>query len=48
MPATSTLALFALAAPALMATPGPNMVYVAARSMSEGLGAAAAPTGGRR
>ena len=36
MPALSTLALFALAALALIAIPGPNMVYVATRSMSEG------------
>jgi threonine/homoserine/homoserine lactone efflux protein len=36
MPAPSTLALFALAALALIAIPGPNMVYVATRSMSEG------------
>ena len=36
MPAPSTLALFALAALALIAIPGPNMIYVATRSMSEG------------
>jgi threonine/homoserine/homoserine lactone efflux protein len=36
MPAPETLALFALAALALIAIPGPNMVYVATRSMSEG------------
>ena len=36
MPAPSTLALFALAALALIAIPGPNMLYVAAQSMSEG------------
>ena len=36
MPAPSTLALFALAALALIAIPGPNMVFVATRSMSEG------------
>jgi threonine/homoserine/homoserine lactone efflux protein len=36
MPAPSTLALFALAAIALIAIPGPNMLYIAARSMSEG------------
>lgn len=36
MPAPHTLALFALAALALIAIPGPNMVYVATRSMSEG------------
>ncbi len=36
MPAPSTLALFALAALALIAIPGPNMVYIATRSMSEG------------
>ena len=36
MPAPPTLALFALAALALIAIPGPNMVYVATRSMSEG------------
>ena len=39
MPAPSTLALFALAALALIAIPGPNMLYVATRSMSEGRGA---------
>jgi threonine/homoserine/homoserine lactone efflux protein len=36
MPAPSTLALFALAALALIAIPGPNMVYIATRAMSEG------------
>src|SRR3954468_197341 len=36
MPAPSTLALFALAALALIAIPGPNMVFVATRAMSEG------------
>lgn len=36
MPAPSTLVLFALAALALIAIPGPNMVYVATRSLSEG------------
>jgi threonine/homoserine/homoserine lactone efflux protein len=36
MPAVSTLLLFALAALALIAVPGPNMIYVATRSMSEG------------
>src|SRR3954469_10764422 len=39
MPAPSTLALFALAALALISIPGPNMLYVATRSMSEGRGA---------
>jgi threonine/homoserine/homoserine lactone efflux protein len=36
VPAPSTLALFALAALALIAIPGPNMVFVATRAMSEG------------
>ncbi|MBE2314746.1 LysE family translocator [Solirubrobacter sp. CPCC 204708] len=36
MPSASTLALFALAALALIAIPGPNMVYIATRSMAEG------------
>jgi threonine/homoserine/homoserine lactone efflux protein len=36
MPAPSTLALFALAGLALIAIPGPNMIYIATRSMSEG------------
>jgi len=36
VPAPSTLALFALAALALIAIPGPNMLFVATRSMSEG------------
>jgi len=36
MPAPSTLALFALAALALIAIPGPNMIYIATRSMNEG------------
>ena len=36
VPAPSTLALFALAALALIAIPGPNMIFVATRSMSEG------------
>jgi threonine/homoserine/homoserine lactone efflux protein len=39
MPAPETLALFALAALALIAIPGPNMIYIATRSMSEGRGA---------
>ncbi|HEX6026834.1 MAG TPA: LysE family translocator [Solirubrobacter sp.] len=36
MPAPSTLALFALAAVALIAIPGPNMLFVAAQSMTGG------------
>jgi threonine/homoserine/homoserine lactone efflux protein len=36
MPAPSTLALFALAAIALIAIPGPNMLFVAAQSMAGG------------
>jgi threonine/homoserine/homoserine lactone efflux protein len=36
VPSASTLALFALAALALIAIPGPNMVYIATRSMAEG------------
>ena len=36
VPAPSTLALFALAALALIAIPGPNMIYIATRSISEG------------
>lgn len=36
MPSVSTLALFAVAALALIAIPGPNMLYIATRSMSEG------------
>jgi threonine/homoserine/homoserine lactone efflux protein len=36
VPAPQTLALFALAAIALIAIPGPNMLYIATRSMSEG------------
>ena len=36
MPSASTLALFALAALALIAIPGPNMIYIATRSMAEG------------
>ena len=36
VPAPSTLALFALAAIALIAIPGPNMLFVAAQSMSGG------------
>jgi threonine/homoserine/homoserine lactone efflux protein len=36
MPAPETLALFALAAIALIAIPGPNMIYIATRSMAEG------------
>jgi threonine/homoserine/homoserine lactone efflux protein len=36
MPAPETLALFALAALALIAIPGPNMIYIATRSMAEG------------
>jgi threonine/homoserine/homoserine lactone efflux protein len=36
VPAPSTLALFTLAALALIAIPGPNMVFVATRAVSEG------------
>jgi threonine/homoserine/homoserine lactone efflux protein len=36
VPAPSTLVLFALAAIALIAIPGPNMLFVAAQSMSQG------------
>ena len=36
MPAPSTLALFALAAIALIAIPGPNMLFIAAQSMARG------------
>jgi len=36
MPEPSTLALFALAAVALIAIPGPNMLYIAARSIAQG------------
>jgi threonine/homoserine/homoserine lactone efflux protein len=36
MPETSTLIVFALAAAALIAIPGPNFVYIATRSVSQG------------
>jgi len=36
MPSTSTLAAFAAAAFVLIAVPGPNMIYLVARSLSEG------------
>lgn len=36
MPELGTLALFALAAVALIAVPGPNLIYIATRSASEG------------
>jgi threonine/homoserine/homoserine lactone efflux protein len=36
MPELSTLLLFAVAAVALIAIPGPNLIYIATRSMSEG------------
>jgi threonine/homoserine/homoserine lactone efflux protein len=36
VPAPSTLAVFALAALALIAIPGPNLLYIASRSMSDG------------
>lgn len=36
MPEPSTLLLFAVAAVALIAIPGPNLIYIATRSMSEG------------
>ena len=36
MPAFSTLGIFALAALALIAIPGPNLIYIASRSMSDG------------
>jgi threonine/homoserine/homoserine lactone efflux protein len=36
MPETRTVALFALAAVTLIAIPGPNAIYIAARSLSQG------------
>jgi threonine/homoserine/homoserine lactone efflux protein len=36
MPETTTLLLFAAAAAALIAIPGPNAIYIAARSLSQG------------
>jgi threonine/homoserine/homoserine lactone efflux protein len=36
MPSTSTLAAFTIAAFVLIAVPGPNMIYLVARSLSEG------------
>src|SRR5918996_5124482 len=36
VPSASTLAAFAVAAFALVALPGPNMIYLVARSVSEG------------
>lgn len=36
MPEPTTVALFAAAALALIAVPGPNMLYIAARSLAEG------------
>lgn len=36
MPEPETLAVFALAALALVALPGPNLLYISARSLSEG------------
>jgi len=42
VPATGTLTLFALAAIALIAVPGPNAIYIAARSLSQGRAAGVA------
>lgn len=42
MPDTPTIGLFAPVAVALIAIPGPNALYVAARSLSQGLLAIAA------
>jgi threonine/homoserine/homoserine lactone efflux protein len=42
MPETRTVALFALAAVALIAIPGPNAIYIAARSLSQGRAAGVA------
>jgi threonine/homoserine/homoserine lactone efflux protein len=39
MPDPSTLLVFALAALALIAVPGPNLIYIATRSVGEGRGA---------
>src|SRR5215213_2492446 len=36
MPSTSTLAAFAAAAVVLIAVPGPNLIHLVARSVSEG------------
>lgn len=36
MPEPATLLVFAVAAIALIAVPGPNLLYIGARSMSEG------------
>jgi threonine/homoserine/homoserine lactone efflux protein len=42
MPETGTVALFALAAVTLIAIPGPNAIYIAARSLSQGRAAGVA------
>jgi threonine/homoserine/homoserine lactone efflux protein len=42
MPESETLALFALAAITLIAIPGPNAIYIAARSLSQGRAAGVA------
>jgi threonine/homoserine/homoserine lactone efflux protein len=42
MPEAGTVALFALAAVALIAIPGPNAIYIAARSLSQGRAAGVA------
>ena len=39
MPETTTLMIFAAAALALVAIPGPNLIYIATRSISQGPGA---------
>ena len=36
MPEPSTLAVFALAALALIAVPGPNIIYITTRSLADG------------
>jgi threonine/homoserine/homoserine lactone efflux protein len=46
MPDLSTLALFAVAALALTASPGPDMLLIASRSMSQGRGAGFATLAG--
>jgi threonine/homoserine/homoserine lactone efflux protein len=42
MPEPSTLALFAVSALALVAVPGPNLIYIVTRSIDQGRGAGVA------
>lgn len=46
MPATTTLLAFALVSLGMVLTPGPNMIYLISRSITQGFGAGLISLGG--